>query len=304
MRDYWLTQTTLSAIGWSYVALVSIALALALWLPKGKRGKAIAGAIVLGVASILPLKVAKETARQQVQVDEFRQRYAKAKALFDERCKTAGEKIYRRVENVDGVLLMNIRQSDRPGISDNPYWADAGLPQESAGDQYIRSFLYREYDGSAAGSVLSAGERGFLNAGVTGMRIMSRGYRYADVRKPNGEILRYRLQSHETPALVIEKLEGQPARYGIDFVNQVNPADRIHWVAGTTITLIDTRTNEVLATRESYSFEPGLGDTTGGRQPWRFAVTCPTASRYLPSAYLTRFFADQILKPSQGGVPS
>ena len=112
MRDYWLTQEILKGIGFAYIALTLLALALALWLPKRWWGKLVAVAVVIGIFSILPRQAQKEIARDQVKADEFKVRYDKAKALFDERCKTAGEKIYRTVENVEGVLLMKVRPEE------------------------------------------------------------------------------------------------------------------------------------------------------------------------------------------------
>lgn len=40
-----------------------------------------------------------------------RVRAQKAQAMFQERCKTAGEKIYRTAEDVEGILLMKLRPS-------------------------------------------------------------------------------------------------------------------------------------------------------------------------------------------------
>ena len=56
MRDYWLTQYLLSAIGWGYLSMVLIVLVLVVWLIKGKIAKAVAFLIVLGLASILPIR--------------------------------------------------------------------------------------------------------------------------------------------------------------------------------------------------------------------------------------------------------
>ena len=203
------------------------------------------------------------------------------------------------MEGVEGVLLLNIRQYDRLGIADNPLWPDAALPHEAGGDDYIRYFLYDEYDGSPQGRRMSPGQRGFLAVGVSGSRkAVSRGYHFVDVRQTDGSALRYRLKDPNNSDLVSEPVKGNPARYAVGFVNQVNPEDRAHWVAGTTISVTDTQTNEVLATRESYSFERGLGSKAGERQPWNFAVTCPAFRGW--DGARTRFFVDQILKPKQG----
>ena len=57
--------------------------------------------------------------------------------MFQERCKTAGEKIHRTVENVDGILLMKIRpiktDFSNQFVLDDPYVDDTG------GDGYIRT---------------------------------------------------------------------------------------------------------------------------------------------------------------------
>jgi hypothetical protein len=93
-------------------------------------------------------------------------------------------------------------------------------------------------------------------------------------------------------------MSDQPARYAISFADISDPADRRFWIAGTTVTVTDTKTSEILATSTWYAFEPGQGSTAGGRQPWAFATTCPISGGGNSS---TRFFVDQVLKPKRGG---
>jgi len=61
---------------------------------------------------------------------EAKERLAKAQAMFAERCKTAGEKIQRRVENVEGVLLLKVRPEKEDDYSQfdliDPYGHDLG----------------------------------------------------------------------------------------------------------------------------------------------------------------------------------
>jgi hypothetical protein len=274
-----------AAAGNLYLLLALVSICAALWFGKTWTRKLVYAVLVLAlfIAPIAP---------DIYRTVEYRSKLAKAQALFKERCKTAGEKVHRTVENVEGVLLMNIRQSDRPGIQDNPLWSDAALPHEASGDEYIRMFLYWEHD--------SGGEtRGFLNPDP--VKAMSRGYQFVDVKQADGTVLRYRLKepgNRDKTDLATEPVEGKASRYAVDFVNQVNPEDRAHWVAGTTITLTDTQTKEVIATRESYSFEVGLGSKAGARQPWAFAITCPSFSGW--DGARTRLFVDQVLKPKQG----
>lgn len=274
-----------NAIGHFYWLLAIAGVFLALWKGKTRAQKLIYVVLAL-VLFIGPL------APNIYRTIEYRSKLSKAQTLFDERCKTAGEKIYRTVENVEGVLLLNIRQSDRPGTADNPLWPDAALPNEATGDQYIRHFLYWEHDSGG-------GRRGFLNSDPK--NAISRGYGFVDVPQANGIVLRYRLKSpgnRDKNDLLSEPVIGEGTRYAVDFVNQINFEDRLNWVAGTTITVTDTESKEVIATRESYSFEAGLGSKAGARQPWKFAVTCPSFSGW--DGGRTRFFVDQILKPKQG----
>ena len=56
----------------------------------------------------------------QAKRDEFQARYNKAKAIFDERCKTAGKKIYYTVEGVEGITLLNVPQEYRHKFGSDP----------------------------------------------------------------------------------------------------------------------------------------------------------------------------------------
>ncbi|GKT00625.1 hypothetical protein AVKW3434_14570 [Acidovorax sp. SUPP3434] len=89
------------------------------------------------------------------------------------------------------------------------------------------------------------------------------------------------------------------ARYAVSFENIINPADREYWIAGTTVMITDTKTQELIAKKTWYSFEPGFGSHAGNRQPWRFALTCPDIKGE-ENHFPTRFYVDQILKPKQG----
>ncbi len=289
----------LGIVFYLYIGICAIALMLALWLPKGKESKMAAAILVIVLASILPIKAFLVYREEKQAADAFKLRYDKAKALFDERCKSAGEKIYKTVENVDGVLLLNIRNTDIENYTSelaNPMWSDAALPKENMGHDYIRTFLYWEHNPQAM-------PRGFLNA--TTAKAVSRGYQYVDTKQADGSVMRHRLdQTRRTDdnKLSSEPVIGLTARYALGFKNEINAEDRKYWVAGTTIIITDTYTGEIIAERRSYSFEPGLGNTDGSRLPWAFAVTCPSMVRerahYIGNT--TRYFADQIIKPIQG----
>ncbi len=284
-------------IGGILWGILAIALLVALIKPKTIKGKAISVLLVLVclIGPILPGAISRHKEQK-----ESAARYAKAVAVFDERCKGAGEKVYKRVEKVEGLLLLKIRGAEDIGTRRaDPLWPDAALPDELGKDGYVRSFLYWEKNtrDPFTQEIRILPGRGQLNSYAEDA--IAQGYRFVDVKQPDGTILRYRLDQSARAGddkLAIAPIKGKPARYAVDFVNDVNLEDRKHWVAGTTITITDTQTGELIAQRVSYSFEPGLGSTAGFRSPWGFAVTCPSLTSWL-TRYPTRFFTDQILKP-------
>jgi hypothetical protein len=125
----------LRGIGWLIWLLIAVALGVAFTKPKTRLGKAVAVSLVLGVVASI---FVPEAIRQY----EHKQRYAKAKALFDERCKTAGEKIYRTVEGVEGFFLENPRRRIRNRDWADRDWIGAGFPGASGGGYYIMEFLF------------------------------------------------------------------------------------------------------------------------------------------------------------------
>jgi hypothetical protein len=290
---------------WMFFGALALALLMAMGLGKTATARLGGALLVLALfGSITALAyykfiaeprqfAAEEAQRKGVPtVDQYKERYAKAKALFDERCKTAGEKIYRTVEDVDGVLLLNLRADDRVANEANPDWPDAGLPNEAGGLEYIANFLKWEQHQD------KRNPRGYLN----NARSELPGYQYVDVKNEDGAINRYTLSdpgNQDSDKLSKMTLKGKPARYAVAFVNVMNPTDRAMWVAGTTVTIIDTQNDEVIATSTWYALEPGQGSRAGFRQPWRFAQTCP-GLRGSAARSPTRFFVDQNLKPKKG----
>lgn len=233
--------------------------------------------------------------------EEYRARYETAKTLFDERCKSAGEKIYKSVDDIEGVLLLSVR----PGIADrianeaNPDWPDAGLPQQYGGEDYIRSFVAWEHRQNPT-------RRGILHnqkRAQSGGDYLP-GYSYVDVKEDDGAIYRYRLVKSADSNLSLDKerLSGEASRYAISYRNLIDPKDRAYWIAGTTVVITDTKTKELVAEKTWYSFEPGMGSRAGQRQPWRFAISCPALVEGESMRYPTRMFVDQVLKPSKAGT--
>ena len=65
----------------------------------------------------------------------YKERYAKAKALFEERCKTAGVVINRTVTDVEGIELTKVRQPVPWGGREyfDPMWTEAAMGGEVRG---------------------------------------------------------------------------------------------------------------------------------------------------------------------------
>jgi len=124
------------AISTTYWLLWVAAFAWALWKPKTKEGKTISTLLVLVVFLLVPVRSMYQKIQRQ---KAYQARYEKAKALFDERCKTAGEKIYRTVDNVEGVVLKNTRGTYKHSNYADPAWPGAGFPGESVGNSRVPS---------------------------------------------------------------------------------------------------------------------------------------------------------------------
>jgi hypothetical protein len=99
----------LRLVGILFWVLVIGALIAALALPKTRRGKVLATLIVAGLFAAFPGRWAWEEKQRR---DIARARYEKAEAMFRERCKKAGEFIYRTAENVEGIFLLKLRPDD------------------------------------------------------------------------------------------------------------------------------------------------------------------------------------------------
>ncbi len=207
------------------------------------------------------------------------ERLAKAEAMFKERCQTAGEKIYRTADKVEGIFLMKLRPKDinygDQYKMDDPYGRDVG------GDGYIINFLLGR---NANGSLVEQGQ-------------VRTGYRYIEALDPqDGKLYRYtgsvrevtRISSpliggdgkpFKTTAFVLDKTPatGPQPRYGVTYDDISTREERDYWIAGSSLKVIDLKTNEVMAERIGYMMDRGQGSTAGGRSPWLLAAryACP-----------------------------
>ncbi|WP_152034179.1 hypothetical protein [Paracidovorax avenae] len=286
MRDYWLTQSLLQAVGWGYVLAVVIALLLAGWAPRRGKAKVVAVFGVLLLASILPVKGYQQYLAEQQIKQERKERYQKAQALFQERCRAAGETIYETADGVKNILLLNVRGDTADKDYFDANWKDAALPQQFGGQEYILSFLRSWRTAKFQGDGKNGDEKS------QNLEYSYQGYDFIDVNGVDGSFHRYGLMDGR---LVKKIVGGNAAQYSVSHENIEDPAGREYWIAGTTVTVTDMKKNRVIAKKTWYSFEQGQGSRSGDRMPWLFAVSCPE-QRGQDSRYPTQIFVRKVLK--------
>jgi hypothetical protein len=278
----------LRGMGWIFWCSLGFITLLVVRAQSGLWNK-LASVVVLLVLFSIPLWP------QFVERKRHKERYTKAKALFDERCKGAGEKIYRTIQGVDGITLLNLRTGTSSERESDPKWMGAGLPKDAINDGYIESFFLWEHDAGPGN------HRGYLN--TTPGKAKSSGFTFVDVKQLDGSYKRYRVNTGPRKSvhdfLTHEALVSPPAQIAINYEPIGESSDREHWVAGARVTVVDTVSGETMAELKAFSFEPGLGSRAGFRSPWQFAVTCP-ALKGGSTLFATRFFVDQVVQPTQG----
>lgn len=214
------------------------------------------------------------------------ERTAVGQAMFDERCKKAGVFIHRTVKDVEGILAMKIRPKtinygDQFAL-DDPYGRDLG------GDNYLQSLLRGSYQAETKsnlppGSPPRLGYR-FVEAvdPKDGVR-----YRYTGSVRDYVVVPNRAFSSSEKPftttGFVLDKVpSATPApRYGLTYDDISTREEREHWIAGSSLRVIDTQTGEVIAERIGYMWDPAQGNRSGGRSPWLLAANhaCPSFYR-------------------------
>ena len=290
--------SVIKAIGILYWVLALGCLAAALAIPKRRTWQAIAVAVVVvlfGYAPVLSILAKQERAKlHQAQ-----------KERFEMRCKNAGAKIYKTVENVEGILLLKVRPKRSERELADQMWPGAAFAREKQAEKYIETFLFYEYHARAMGpdgKTIEIPERGNLGIEPTDRP----GYRFVDVIEDDGKRYRYRVEfwtelQNETYLVHHYKLHKElttepPPRYAVTFEDDVNPEDRKHWVAGSTVKILDTQTNEVLGEYMLYAVEYDRGNTNQ-RIPWALSYVCGHIRG--SSGQTTRHFVDQVLKPAK-----
>jgi hypothetical protein len=246
--------------------------------------------------------------------EEERNRLQIAEAVFRERCKTAGEKIYRTGDDVEGIFLMKLRP-EKNNFSDQ-FVLDDPYGKDLAGIGYIQTFLRGSYQAETTGvPIPGAPPRiGYHYIELVDHKDGKR-YRYTgsvkavgkmDATAPNVQLDLKRDPNFDLNiyAFVLDRVlaTGQIPRYGVTYDDISIRKEREYWIAGSSLKVIDLKANEVIAERIGYMMDRGQGNTSGGRSPWLFAANhaCPmfsskNGSRAQP--YQTLDFVEKVLRP-------
>lgn len=236
------------------------------------------------------------------------QRAEAGQALWEEKCRTvAGEKVYKTVPDVEGLVLLKVRPRAGEREWADPNWPGAAFAVERRMDEYISSFLEYEHSGSPAGKPVTPTERGYINTTYLPDNPNNlTGYRYVDViDAEDGQ--RYRYSGRWEEPWQYEKsylkgyikffLDRKPApaspRYGVTYEDHVIPEDRALGVASSTVQVIDLKTGDVLGEMVRYAWSTPA--SRANPSPWLSAHTCPRNTH--GASTQTRQFVDQVLIP-------
>jgi len=230
---------------------------------------------------------------------EYLAKYEPAKAIFDKLCKEQSAPIIKRtVEDVEGVLLLKVRPdsfSIRHQQVADQLWEGAGLPTLPHGKRYLLYFLRdRKLDDKYSNKIRNS----------IGAADHRRGFRYVEVRDvATGATTRFIAKMVQEPSvnqaeaeLFEAPLKSPAARYAIDLIDNIDPALREHWIAGTTIRIIDTVSKEIVAEQTWWNWDPGFGNANQ-RSPWLLGKSCPRDKAGDETGHL---FIDSVLIAKQG----
>ena len=273
-------------LGIALVTIIAMAIGFKFTARKNRLWVGLLIAIAVPYSCISPLvhELKRDQQKAAEKEAEWRKRYEPAKARFDQLCQNAGEKIYRTADNVDGILLLKVRgddekyQSNRYNPRKDQMWEDAAVESDWFRNGYIDGFLpytMRNFQSSS-------------------------GYTYVDVLQKDNSIIRYSgdWQITLNHPFHTEPNPKFPARYAVTYENDISWENRKHWIAGTTIKIIDTKTNELMAEKTMYAFVPELGYSKFEQNPnpWGRGMRCPSGESEFEQRTVT--FAIKVLIPS------
>lgn len=286
--------------------IIILTIVILIWLFRKMRGlplwvRLIPTTLVL---SFFVLPAIWEHYTEQLAEEKDWAEYREYRAVFDERCKNAGETIYQTVQDVEGITLLKV-WGDSPNNNAHTkmtkQWEFAGLPDEMDEEGYIESFLYWWVASYMDNDVFVSSYHPFTNKKLMDeykkTDFVNQGYHFVDVLQHNGSYLRYRLTDDEWQ--MNKEAINKPARYAVTFDNPIIQEERNRWIATTTVTILDTETNTILAKKQWYAFEETRGQRYLEPTQWLGAIVCPKTER---GSHEIRSFVQRVLIPKQGEI--
>ncbi|HRI93425.1 MAG TPA: hypothetical protein PLS93_17500 [Accumulibacter sp.] len=266
-----------------------------------KRTTLFALALAALLATTAPISFAQET--------DPKARLQTAEKMFAERCKKSGEFIHRTAENVEGVFLMKIRPKgmnyEDQFRMDDPYGRDLG------GDGYVLTFVRGSYQAQTKGMPYPGSPQRigypYVEAidPADGKRYRYRGI-IKEVTKTSSPLVGGDGSTFKVKEFTLDRVPatGPQPRYGVTYDDISTGEERDYWIAGSSLKVIDLKTNEVMAERIGYMMDRGQGNKSGGRSPWLLAAdnACPRfAPRHASTAqpYQALDFVEKVLKHSK-----
>ena len=209
---------------------------------------------------------------------------------FDHLCKTeAGEFIYKKVENVEGIYMMRPRkvatdyELEHLYALEDPYGHTSDDDMPGAQDSYVQpvqgKYLFLEI------SLISKGESGDATKYQRFYRDekVNPGKKYQTMINGQGVFVPYVVTDTKVPTL--------KSRYGYTWRGITRPHDREFGIAGGELIVLDMEKNEVLSVRRGFARTGGAKNNLTGAW-WLTAPSCP--NRGLKT---TPKFIQQVLVP-------
>ncbi|MBB3294423.1 hypothetical protein FHT39_003061 [Mitsuaria sp. BK045] len=232
-----------------------------------------------GLVSLVLLVACGGSPARRDALDAQQAQRQRAMAMWKSRCEKSGVFIYKTIENVEGIYLINVRRRSNFGESQEDQFAlDDPYGYDSVGDNYMKSFLRgahpRAPDGGAP----------FPDA-------PRNGFSYVEAIDPkDGQLYRYSGLASNSPGaptridLVKRPIHKRTARFGVEFRDISTREERDLWIAGSSLRVIDLDTAEVLGERIGYMIDRAQGSRAGNRLPWLWAAdnACPDFFHGLP----------------------
>ncbi len=275
---------------------------------KTWRNKIIAGLVVVMIFVGCPVGwFTVECYKRELEL--IRAEQEKADARMAELCKSSGEFIHRRAENVEGVFLMKLRPPTE--YPDDRWKEERAVARSKQSREIWREDPFGDYfDGKYIRGGIS---EGYLDAFLNPLsqRPSYSYYSYVDLIDPtDGKRYRYTgnliaVKGRSNKKFVLNRREVTPGmalpRYGVTFNDITILPDRLRWwIAGSSLRVIDLHTNEVMGERIGYmTASTRYTRSSGESDDWRSVRDgCPYESMSGPSRmHHTRNFIRKVIQP-------